>query len=477
VEGPHHTLAPEEVARFTIRITPKNPKWKFRYHWTLTHGQPLTGQGTDTITVRRPPGSVVDATVDIAGGPDDSMCPVVSTERATWKTVYGEEENCPTIHVSGPAGIPKPGELIPYIVQLTGNVPENVGFRWSVSSGKVIEGQGTDKVKIDADWMSGVSVTATVEVLGLPAGCPNTSSETMAVAIDPGPIYVGSISEAHAYRGRINELIGVLEKYPNSQGYIFIGSASSDRYKQVEQLIRATASQTDFDQSRLTINREVTSKELIELWVIRPGVANPICKSCEDVACPRIWLNGPAGYIAHGMATIFAFNADLPNLENLKYQWTVTAGNIDQGQGTPVLYLITNNEDGGKELKVKVRVTGLPEGCPDTAEFVYGKLQFEGDAFPWDEWGRVPLRLELERLDLVAAGWKQNPANFFYIILYRAAGETAASEAARMKRIRNYLVTKKRVPAAHIILVSGGDSDRHRTLVYMIPPGADKPTP
>lgn len=193
-------------------------------------------------------------------------------------------------------------------------------------------------------------------------------------------------------------------------------------------------------------------------------------------SCPRISIDGPAGYMAHGMASIFSVNADLPNLENLKYEWTVTAGKIDQGQGTPHLYLITNNADGGKELKVKVRVIGLPAGCSDTAELVYGELQFEGDAVPFDEWGRIPVRLELERLDLVAATWKQNPSNYFYFIIYRATGETAASEAARIKRIRTYLAAKKKVPANRVIFVSGVP-DRHRTLVYMIPPGADKPIP
>jgi hypothetical protein len=393
-------------------------------------------------------------------------------------TIASAQTDCPTIDVTGPAGIPDPGDLIPFSARITGNVPSGITYKWSVSTGKVAEGQGTERAKFDVGWPTTAQVTATVEVLGLPAGCPNTASETMGVAIDPGPIYVGRSDEPRTHTARVNELIEELEKYPNSQGYIFIGTARSDLYKQIEQLVRATASQAGFDQDRLTIKREITSKQLVELWVIRPGADSPLCKNCEDVACPRISISGPAGYIAHGMATIFSINADLPNLENLKYEWTVTAGKVDQGQGTPHLYLITNNEDGGKELKVKVRVTGLSEGCLDTAEFVYGKLQFEGDAVPFDEWGRIPVRLESERLDLVAEGWKQNPSNYFYFIIYRGPGETTASEAARIKRMRAHLITKKKVPADRVIFVSGGDLRiRSSTLVYMIPPGATKPTP
>ncbi|MDI1242322.1 MAG: hypothetical protein PSX80_10415, partial [bacterium] len=247
---------------------------------------------------------------------------------ASISATVSAQEPCPTIIVSGPAGIPDEGALIHFHVQLEGKTPSGLRFRWSVSTGKIVEGQGTDKAKFDVNWPTGANVTATVEVLGLPNGCPTTASESMGVAIDPGPIYVGSSGEPRAYTGLVNELIEELEKYPNSQGYIFIGTASSHRYKQIEQLIRAKASQTGFDQSRLTINRETTSKELIELWVIRPGVANPLCRACEDAACPTISVTGPAGRISNGMA-IFSVNADLPNLENLSFDWSVTTGKID----------------------------------------------------------------------------------------------------------------------------------------------------
>lgn len=177
------------------------------------------------------------------------------------------------------------------------------------------------------------------------------------------------------------------------------------------------------------------------------------------------------------MATTFSINADLPNLENLKYEWTVTAGKIDQGQGTPHLYLIIGNGDGGKELKVKVRVTGLPEGCPDTAEFVYGELQFEGDPVSLDEWGRLSREDELGRLDLVAADWKQKPSHFLYFIVCLEQNETAASERARIRRISDHLTKTRRIPKEHVVFLKGGKTGHRRTVVYFVPPGAHLPHP
>jgi hypothetical protein len=198
--------------------------------------------------------------------------------------------------------------------------------------------------------------------------------------------------------------------------------------------------------------------------------------SAQDT-CPTIKVSGPAGLIAHGMATIFSINADLPNFENLKYEWTVTAGKIDQGQGTPHLYLITNNADGGKELNVKVRVIGLPARCSDTAEFVYGELQFEGDPVSLDEWGRLSRKDELGRLDLAAAAWKQKPSRRLYFIVYLEQNETAASERARIKRISDHLTKTRRIPKEHVVILKGGKMGHRRTVVYFFPPGAYPPQP
>lgn len=148
-------------------------------------------------------------------------------------TIAASQTECPTIVVTGPAGIPDEGALIPIYVQIEGKAPSKVTYRWGISSGKIVEGQGTDKAKFDVKWPTGERVTATVEVVGLPEGCANTASETMGVAIDPGPIYVGHSDKPSTYTTRVNELIEVLEKYPDSQGYIYrnteFGSLPADR--------------------------------------------------------------------------------------------------------------------------------------------------------------------------------------------------------------------------------------------------------
>ena len=189
-------------------------------------------------------------------------------------------------------------------------------------------------------------------------------------------------------------------------------------------------------------------------------------------SCPKISVSGPAGKISNDMA-VFSINADLPNLENLSYVWTVTAGKIDQGQGRPHLYVLTAAEDAGKRLKATVRVIGLPKDCPDTAVFDAGEVQPPGDLIMFDEYdASLTAKGELERLDLVAAEWKNDPSHYFYFIVYRGPRESLASVRARTKRIKNHLTLKRRMPSDKVVIVIAGVGPRLSTHVCRVPPDA-----
>jgi hypothetical protein len=52
-------------------------------------------------------------------------------------------------------------------------------YTWSVSAGKIIKGQGTDSIEVDASCAGNKPITVTVEIGNIiPAGCPTKSSFT-----------------------------------------------------------------------------------------------------------------------------------------------------------------------------------------------------------------------------------------------------------------------------------------------------------
>src|SRR5688572_29461512 len=98
--------------------------------------------------------------------------------------------NCPTISVSSPAGITQPGEKFVFTGTVEGDVPENLSFQWEVTGGKVTEGQGTLKISVDAEWLDGARITVTLNVVGLPEGCPKSASATAGVTGPHIPVLV-----------------------------------------------------------------------------------------------------------------------------------------------------------------------------------------------------------------------------------------------------------------------------------------------
>lgn len=91
---------------------------------------------------------------------------------------------CPEINVTGPAGLTYPGDPTTFLLTIKDLDPKlKVTYKWT-SNGEIIDGQGTTKIKVLSNG-DGTHLTSTVEVDGLPVGCPSMASEI--VQGDPSP--------------------------------------------------------------------------------------------------------------------------------------------------------------------------------------------------------------------------------------------------------------------------------------------------
>ena len=93
--------------------------------------------------------------------------------------------DCLGISVACPNSIdPSP---VNFAARVTGDDPSNkLTFNWTVSAGKIISGQGTSSISVDTADIEGKTITATVEVGGIPDGCGNKASCSTPIA-DPAP--------------------------------------------------------------------------------------------------------------------------------------------------------------------------------------------------------------------------------------------------------------------------------------------------
>ena len=191
--------------------------------------------------------------------------------------------DCPSMSVTGPAGIVEPGETGMYVVELIGKVPPGITFKWSLSEGGISEGQGTRSIKVVFPEQKGgvSSSTATVEVVGLSPGCPNTASETYSIVIDYIPMLLDefSIGPSMVNKKALAAAADDLSKNANNQLYIIEYFRAGTSKKSVEKklaMIRAYMTRSlKFDGSRITIITDVAHAPLTKIYRVPPGADNP----------------------------------------------------------------------------------------------------------------------------------------------------------------------------------------------------------
>jgi hypothetical protein len=291
---------------------------------------------------------------------------------------------CPFIALKGPAGILREGELITYtlLVDLRGGTYEPT-YEWSISAGKIISGQGTKKIEVRRQ---GDRLTTSVQISGLPAGCPSNASETANWTPAPQPVKVGVVRglELKQDLESLDSFAEALNDNPNNQGYIFIGhptSTSQQRMSKREQELADALTdklRSYPNRSRITIVRHENAQDLAEFWRVPPGAENPTCSACETKDFPAT------------------------------------------------------------------------------------------DYFPIDEYGQVPFREEMGRLDLALANLKVNPSFHLLFVINTSKRESKSSENSRKNRIRKHVILTRKLPLAKVHFLERA-WDRTSTAIYVLP--------
>jgi hypothetical protein len=87
--------------------------------------------------------------------------------------------SCPSLNITCPANIVWPGTPTDISLNISdGNTPTNLKYKWQLSVGQIISGQGTSKITVDTTDLDlgGKPVTVTVEVDGMFTECAKTVS-------------------------------------------------------------------------------------------------------------------------------------------------------------------------------------------------------------------------------------------------------------------------------------------------------------
>jgi hypothetical protein len=188
--------------------------------------------------------------------------------------------DCPLISVIGPSGIIAPGEISAYT--MTVDTKEKVlelEYVWSVSSGKIVSGQGTSTIEVRD--LLGSCVTATVEIRGLPKSCLTIYSET--ACGDPAPQaakldeFVGSLAKVPAER--FTKAFEQAQDNPTAQVYIFISGSRRNTELSIRKkrqiIMKHISSSFGHHTQRITFVDVGKKDDFVTIWLVPAGADLP----------------------------------------------------------------------------------------------------------------------------------------------------------------------------------------------------------
>lgn len=194
--------------------------------------------------------------------------------------------------------------------------------------------------------------------------------------------------------------------------------------------------------------------------------------TCPPPPCPTISVSCPSDVEAGSPITFNASVTGGPASLSPTYNWSVSAGTITEGQGTPSITVDTAGL-GGSSVTATVDVGGVEPACSRTASCTTSVRQVvRPEPRRFDEYGDIRFNDEKARLDNYAIQLQNEPGSQGYIIAY---GTCEGEGQARADRAKNYLVNTRGIDAGRITTVDGGCRADLAVELWIVPTGANPP--
>ena len=198
-------------------------------------------------------------------------------------------------------------------------------------------------------------------------------------------------------------------------------------------------------------------------------------KECPDCIapceCPTVSVTGPSSTVQPGETMTFTANLNGGSQDSPTYNWTVSAGTIVEGQGTPTITVSTEGLN-DTTITATVDIGGLCASCPQVSDSETGVIAGKPTYRETDSFGPLANDEVRARLDAYFVELQNDPSAQGYVINYGPAKQVTARE----KLIRNHIAFRK-FDASRIVIVNGGEEPEIRTRLFLVPQGADAPTP
>ena len=265
------------IVNLNARATSNYP---ISYRWTSNGGR-IDGNGETVawdLSGLQP--GYYKAYVDIDTGSGDEACQAFSSTSVLVKRCPPPPPTCPNVGIECPEKVVV-GEPLTFrsnVTGGTGNVPHI--YNWTVTAGRIIEGQGTDTIRVDTTGLAGQSVTATLRMGGYQLDCSATCTVNFPVPLECRKFDEYPTIAYNDEKARLDNFAIALQNDPTSTAYVIVYPGQRGRPTDVQ---RHTNRAVDYLVNSRGINatRIVTlvgparDVLMIDLWLCPQGARPP----------------------------------------------------------------------------------------------------------------------------------------------------------------------------------------------------------
>jgi hypothetical protein len=164
---------------------------------------------------------------------------------------------------------------------------------------------------------------------------------------------------------------------------------------------------------------------------------------------------------------------------NPTYNWTVSAGSIESGQGTAVVVISVKDLSDGQSVTATVEVGGFDRECGygQTASSCTSSVMKKAEARKVDEYGKLDPKDENARLDKYTIELQMDPLSQAYIIAYGGRASRAGDAQKAADKAKDYLVNQRGLDRDRIVTVDGGYREQPAVELWVVPSRAQLPKP
>jgi hypothetical protein len=192
-----------------------------------------------------------------------------------------------------------------------------------------------------------------------------------------------------------------------------------------------------------------------------------------QIVCPNVTITCPERGTEDAPVTFTATLSGGTATITPAYNWTISAGRIISGQGTPSITVDTKGL-GGQSIRTDLDVSGFGMRCPASCATA---IEIVNKARKFDEYYDIARNDEKARLDNYAIQLQSEPGSQGYIIVYPSRRARANEAQARATRISDYLVNSRGIDASRFTVTMGPAREDWLFELWLVPQGAALPTP